>query len=140
MTATLPQDHSGLAVLPYEECLRLLADTPVGRVGFFADGDLVVLPVNHGMDGACIVFRTASGSKLQAAERASVVAFEVDEYDASTRDGWSVVVSGVAEQVLDDADIERLEQLGVRPWAEGRARPCWVRIRPNSVTGRRIAR
>jgi hypothetical protein len=34
-----PTDHAGLEILPFDECLRLLASVPVGRVGFFADGD-----------------------------------------------------------------------------------------------------
>jgi hypothetical protein len=42
-----PADHSGLEILPYDECLRLLGTVPVGRVSFLADGEIVVLPVNH---------------------------------------------------------------------------------------------
>ncbi len=34
-----PTDQAGLETLPFDECLRLLASVPVGRVGFFADGD-----------------------------------------------------------------------------------------------------
>jgi len=37
-------DHAGLEILPFDECLRLLASVPVGRVGFIADGELVILP------------------------------------------------------------------------------------------------
>ena len=62
-----PTDHAGLEILPFDECLRLLASVPVGRVGFFADGEIVVLPVNHVVDGHDVVFRTAYGSKLSAA-------------------------------------------------------------------------
>ena len=54
-------DHAGLEILPYDECLRLLGTVPVGRVSFFADGEIVVLPVNHVMDGHDPVFRTARG-------------------------------------------------------------------------------
>ena len=46
-----PTDHAGLEILPFDECLRLLASVPVGRVGFIADGEVVVLPVNHAIDG-----------------------------------------------------------------------------------------
>lgn len=42
-----PTDRAGLDVLPFEECLRLLASVPVGRVGFVAEGEVVMLPVNH---------------------------------------------------------------------------------------------
>ena len=77
-----PADHAGLEILPYDECLRLLGTVPVGRVSFLADGEIVVLPVTHVMDGQAPVFRTARGSKLSAAEGQEVVAFEADAYDA----------------------------------------------------------
>jgi len=131
-----PTDHAGLEILPFEVCLRLLASVPVGRVGFFADGELVVLPVNHAVDGHDPVFRTAQGSKLSAAEGQSLVAFEADEYDPQTQTGWSVVVTGRAEVVYDEAEIRRLNGLGVHPWAAAVARPFWIRIRASSVTGR----
>ena len=63
-----PTDHAGLEILPVDECLRLLASVPVGRVGFVADGEVVVLPVNHFVDGQDVIFRTAHGSKASAAE------------------------------------------------------------------------
>ena len=55
-------DHAGLETLPFAMCLRLLASVPVGRVGFVADGEVQVLPVNHVIDGQDVVFRTARGS------------------------------------------------------------------------------
>lgn len=133
----LPVDHAGMSVLPYEECLHLLATTPIGRVAFAADGDIVVLPVNYALDGAMIVFRTDAGSKLTAAEQAKTVAFEVDSWDAATHDGWSVIINGKADEVVDAPTIERFEGLGLRPWAQADRR-CWVRIRPDSITGRRV--
>ena len=97
-----PADHSGLEILPYDECLRLLGTVPVGRVSFFADGEIVVLPVNHVMDGNDPVFRTARGSKLSAAEGQDVVAFEADAYDERTRTGWSVLVNGRAYAIYEE--------------------------------------
>ena len=138
-----PTDHAGLEILPLDECLRLLASVPVGRVGFFADGELVILPVNHAVDGQDLVFRTARGTKLSAAEGQSLVAFEADEYDQETRSGWSVLVNGRAEVVYDDADIRRLSHLSLHAWvlhswATAAQRPVWIRIRPVSVSGRRV--
>src|SRR5262245_48931732 len=46
-----PTDHAGLETLPFHVCLRLLASVPIGRVGFYADGEVVLLPVNHAVDG-----------------------------------------------------------------------------------------
>ena len=132
-----PVDHAGLETLPFDECLRLLASVPLGRIGFRADGEVVILPVNHAVDGQDIVFRTARGSKLAAAGDRDQVAFEADD-DERTRSGWSVLVNGRAEPVLQDAQIRRLERLDLHPWATAVQRPFWVLIRPTSVTGRRI--
>ncbi len=136
---TLPIDHAGLEVLPFDSCLSLLDAVSVGRVGFVADGEVFVLPVNFVMDGQAVVFRTANGSKLASAEDESAVAFEVDNYDDITRSGWSILVRGRAEVVEDDAELGRLGRLGLSPWAGEENRPFWVRIRPTSVTGRRTA-
>jgi len=132
----LPIDHAGLEVLPFDSCLSLLAAVAVGRVGFVAHGEVVVLPVNFAMDGQNVVFRTASGSKLAAAEDHITAAFEADNYDDITQTGWSVLVNGRIEMVEDDAEIGRLNQLGLYPWAS-LDHSFWIRIRPTSVTGRR---
>lgn len=131
-----PTDHAGLEILPFDVCLRLLASVSVGRVGFFADGEMVILPVNHVVDGQDPVFCTARGSKLSAAEGRNLVTFEADEYDEQTRSGWSVVVTGRAEVIYDDAEVERLSRLGLHPWVTAVERPFWIRIRANAVSGR----
>jgi uncharacterized protein len=136
--AGYPTDHAGLEILPFDECLRLLASVTVGRVGFFADGELVVLPVNHVLEGQDVIFRTADGSKLSAADGQNIAAFEADHYDERARSGWSVLVNGRCDVVDGDADIRRLGGLGLRPWGTAVERPFWIRIRPTSVTGRRI--
>ncbi len=130
-------DHAGLETLPFALCLRLLASVPVGRVGFVADGEVQVLPVNHILDGQDVVFRTAHGSKLSAADGEKPITFEVDDYDERTHSGWSVVVTGRSEPVDEDAEVDRLDQAGLRAWASTVERPFWIRIRPTSVTGRR---
>lgn len=131
-----PTDHAGLEILPFEVCLRLLATVPVGRVSFLADGEIIVLPVNHVVDGQDPVFRTASGSKLSAAEGQDLVAFEADGYDERTKSGWSVLVNGRALAVYDEAEIQRLSRLDLHPWVTAVDRPFWVRIRPTSISGR----
>ncbi|HTX84744.1 MAG TPA: pyridoxamine 5'-phosphate oxidase family protein [Streptosporangiaceae bacterium] len=134
-----PTDHAGLETLPMTECLRLLARVPVGRVGFDLDGEVVILPVNHAVDSnGNIVFRSAVGSKLTAAADQETAVFEADEYDPPSRTGWSVVVSGRAETVLDDADVQALEDLGLAPWPNAVDRQYWIRIRPIGISGRRI--
>jgi hypothetical protein len=56
-----PTDHAGLEILPFDVCLRRLAAVPVGRVSFLAYGEIIVLPVNHAVDGQDPVFRTTRG-------------------------------------------------------------------------------
>ncbi len=143
--ANPPLDHAGLTVLSLEECLRLVKSQPVGRIAFaqagiaFAQaGDIEIFPVNHCVVDDTIAFRTAAGSKLEAALAAAVVAFEVDSYTASRREGWSVVVKGRAELVTDDATLARLWASGLQPWAAATARPDWIVIRADEISGRRL--
>ena len=132
-----PVDHAGLEVLTFDRCLQLLRTVPVGRVSFFADGEIVVLPVNYVMDGQDPVFMTARGSKLSTAEGQAIVAFEADAYDEKARCGWSVLVNGRAFEIDEDAEIRRLNGLGLHPWVATAVRPFWIRIRPTAVSGRR---
>lgn len=134
---TLPTDHAGLEILPFGDCLRLLDLVPLGRVGFFVGGEVVILPVNYLMDGQDVVFRTVDGSKLWSVGTRQQVGFEADSYDARTRSGWSVVVNGVTEVVESEEDIARLNDLGLDTWGSPSIDRTWIRIRPTSVTGRR---
>ena len=133
----LGTDRAGLEILHLGDCFLLLESVPVGRVGFVAGGEVVILPVNFLVDGQDVVFTTGAGSKLSAAEVGHYVGFEADSYDQATRVGWSVVVNGLAEIVDSDSEAARLDALGLKPWA-GQAERVWVRIRPSSITGRRI--
>ncbi len=136
--AAAATDHAGLDVLSFEECLELMARSGVGRVAFLADGEIEVLPVNYTIEGARVAFRTATGTKLEAAIERSVVAFEVDAFDPQDRTGWSVVIKGRAEVVADAALIARLERTGLTPWATAVPKNEWVVIHPNAITGRRV--
>ena len=126
-----------LEVLAEEECWRLLGAHHLGRLALVDAKGPVIVPVNYVLDREAPVFRTDPGSKLDAAVEAAPVAFEVDAADEATRSGWSVVVRGALAEVTDPGDLERLRALPLYPWAPGdKAR--YVRVRPASVTGRRI--
>ena len=135
----LATDRAGLEVLHLGDCFGLLESVPVGRIGFVAGGEVVILPVNFLVDGQDVVFRAGAGSKLSAIEVGHYVGFEADSYDAATRTGWSVVANGLAEVVESDEEAARLDALGLSSWGGDVAGRVWVRIRPLSVTGRRIA-
>ena len=54
-----------------------------------------------------------------------------------TRSGWSVLVNGPAHAICEEAEIQRLSRLGLRPWVSAADRPFWIRIRPASISGLR---
>jgi hypothetical protein len=139
MMRKLGTDHAGLEILHLGDCFSLLESVPVGRIGFLAGGEVVILPVNFLVDGQDVVFRTGVGSKLASVEVGHYVGFEADAYDAAAHTGWSIVVSGLAEVVESDVECARLDALGLRPWGGAVTDRAWVRIRPSSISGRRIA-
>ncbi len=120
------------------QCLNLLAQAQVGRVGFVVDGDPEILPVNYALDGDTVVFRTSESSVLNRASMTNV-AFEVDSIDVSTQAGWSVSIRGHADCIADaiDATSERIRRLTLVTWAPGE-RDSWFTIHPTSITGRRL--
>jgi nitroimidazol reductase NimA-like FMN-containing flavoprotein (pyridoxamine 5'-phosphate oxidase superfamily) len=121
-----------------EECLRLMASAPVGRIIYTRRAMPAVELVNFTMDGADIVVRTSASGKLAAAIRGAVVAFEADNYDPATRTGWSVTAVGQASEVTDPARIERLRTTGPHPWVPG-DHPYFMRISPGMLSGRRVS-
>ncbi len=127
---------SKMGVLDEATCVELLESTPIGRIGFSTDGELLVLPVNFSWYEHSVVFRTLEGHKLAAAAEQQHVCFEVDRWDADKRTGWSVVVQGLAHEVTHWAEEARLDDLGLIPWARAEWRPIWVRIEPTMISGR----
>jgi nitroimidazol reductase NimA-like FMN-containing flavoprotein (pyridoxamine 5'-phosphate oxidase superfamily) len=119
-------------------CWRYLAEAPIGRVAFVADGRPVVLPVNHVVDGRSVVFRAAAGSALGRLAVDQPVAFEVDDIAPDRQTGWSVLASGELERIPDTAR-RLVAGGGPHPWAPG-PRDLWWRVRPRAVTGRAISR
>jgi nitroimidazol reductase NimA-like FMN-containing flavoprotein (pyridoxamine 5'-phosphate oxidase superfamily) len=135
----LATDREGLEILHLGDCFLLLGSVPVGRIGFLTGGEVVILPVNFLVDGQDVVFRTAAGSKLSSVDVGRYVGFEADSYDAAAGTGWSIVVNGLAEVIDSEEEAARLDTLGLSSWGVGASGRVWVRIRPSSITGRRIA-
>jgi uncharacterized protein len=130
-------DRNGLEVLEREECLQLLGEATLGRVAVTSAALPTVLPVSFRLAGDRIVFRTGEGTKLAAATRNAVVAFEVDDFDPVTHTGWSVVVTGVARPVVVGIDREAPDLLAVPRWAPG-ADGHLVEISIEMISGRRV--
>jgi nitroimidazol reductase NimA-like FMN-containing flavoprotein (pyridoxamine 5'-phosphate oxidase superfamily) len=126
----------GLESLSESECLAMAARRPIGRVAVSVGALPGVFPVTFCFVGRDVVFRTAAGTKLAAAVRGTIVAFEVDDFDAIGHVGWSVLIVGEASEV-SASDVAELEPLPVRAWARG-VRDHVVRIRSDVVSGRRL--
>lgn len=130
-------DTAGLEVLSADESFRLLTSVPVGRIAFTDRALPAIQPVNFVVDGESIVFRTGAGSKLAAATRGSIVAFQADAFDGDAHTGWSVMAVGNARRVTDEAEIARLSELPLRPWMPA-ARDYFIRIELGTISGRRL--
>lgn len=129
----------GVELLTELQCHDLLAQSEVGRVGVSVGALPAIFPVNYRVIDGHIVFRTAPGTKLSAAAAGSVVAFEVDHFDAAARSGWSVLAVGRAEVVHDLATTFQVIDSQLEPFAGG-CRTSIVRIEPSFISGRRTVR
>lgn len=143
MTTTFALDRNGLEVLDLETCLDLAGSVPIARVAINAPGSPIVLPVTHVVLGGRVAFRTATGSKLDAAIMEEPITVEVDDWDLAKRSGWSVLFRGRAHPIDDDEVRAHLIGLGKESWIKdlwfkpGHA-TAWVEIIPDEVSGRRI--
>lgn len=129
-----------LVELSRDECLALLGSNSFGRLAVSGGGESpIIRPVNYIFDhrSQSVVFRTAAGSKLHFLVRAAKAAFEIDGIDPETRTGWSVIVAGVAEQITNPTELQRVAELGLDTWPGGE-RHHWTRIRTGTVSGRRV--
>lgn len=126
-----------LEVLDEEECHRLLGTAVIGRLAFTEGALPTIQPVHFALSGGRVVIPTRTGSKVAAASRGAVVAFEVDDFDAAGRVGWNVTVIGPSRIIVDPVEVRALDALGVRPWAPA-AEPCYIAVELVVVRGRRL--
>ena len=115
------------------DCYIMLRTSSLGRVAVKIADDLAILPVYYGVMDDDIVFRTAPGTKLDAAVLGTKVAFEVD----GAAPGWSVLIRGHAEEIRDhDTQVHARTLLG-HDWPAGE-RDHLVRIRTEQITRRKL--
>ena len=130
--------HPVLAGLTPARCRELLTPGGAGRFLFVSDRGPVAVPVNYGMLGGDIVFRTSESGRVAAAARpGSPVSFSVDRIDDARAEGWSVLASGAAAVIPDPAGRAVADRLGIETWASGQ-RNLVIRLTPREITGRRI--
>lgn len=126
--------YGHLTTLDATECRLLLATRNFGRVGWNSPSGVQILPVSYGLVDDLIVFRTAAGSPLAQLVHAVEVSFQVDDLDAETETGWSVLVHG-----MSGAPVATLPQEMPDPWAPG-DRPIVIGVLPDHYAGRSIAK
>ncbi|CAI7634429.1 unnamed protein product [Penicillium discolor] len=114
--------------LTAEQSWEHLRSQELGRLVTRVGETIDIFPVNYAVDGEGLLFRTAPGSKLFELTVNADVLFEVDDHTDTA--AWSVIT---------DADIERAEAAGLRPWIPTDKR-VYVRIAPASVSGRAFQR
>jgi nitroimidazol reductase NimA-like FMN-containing flavoprotein (pyridoxamine 5'-phosphate oxidase superfamily) len=124
--------------LDEHRCLEYLHSQTLGRLAFQLGGDVEIFPVNYGCDGRIVIFRTASGTRLELAPQGRV-SFEVDSWDPQTGLGWSVVMKGIAHEVTQGTDpfSKALRARNVQPLAPG-TRDRWIAVYPSEISGRRF--
>jgi hypothetical protein len=126
-----------LETLTREECLDLLQQAVVGRIGYVSDGIAIIVPVNFTMLDGDIVFCTAKGSKLSWLSLRGRVSFQADESRPADHEGWSVLIHGVAREVTDPDELAVLRRRPLRSWLRS-PEEHWVRVAVESISGRAL--
>ena len=130
---------TNVAELTERECWEHLRDEAYGRLAVIKPDGPAIYPINAIVDHGSIVFRTAAGGKLSAIRADPRVAFEVDGWNQADDVAWSVLVTGVAHEVLRMLEGAHVTELGVTPWQAG-PKPTYIRIDPSWITGRKFRR
>lgn len=128
------QIHPGqLHDLTADECWRLAASMPVGRLAWCGPQGPTVVPVNFAVAEGRVHVRTAAYSAQARECDDSPVAFEVDQFDADSRTGWSVLLRGRAH--LQFGGSPGGDQPDV--WPAG-ARGLLLTVEVDEISGRRV--
>ena len=133
-----------LEPLDEAECLRLISPGGIGRLAYTGRFGLTVFPVNYKLHDGSIMFRTSQDSPTDEDLRTGIahaeyqVAFEIDQINPETRDGWSVLIHGPAHHMASDSERAAVEASGVTPWPRGTHEHA-IRITPTMITGRRLS-
>lgn len=127
--------------LDRSEALRLLGTVSLGRIVFTHQALPAIRPMSHVVDGEDVLVRLdegASHASLVATpgEPGIVLAYEADAIDPDTHLGWSVVVVGYTELIVNRDEAERLAAL-LDPWMKQPMADV-LRIRSELVTGFRL--
>jgi nitroimidazol reductase NimA-like FMN-containing flavoprotein (pyridoxamine 5'-phosphate oxidase superfamily) len=121
-----------------DECWTRLSEVQLGRIVVFVDDEIDIFPVNYVVSDGMIYFRTSPGGKLVKLTINSSVVFEVD--NSSTEQGWawSIIVRGIARNLVSPNEIVEADKLGLTPWT-ATVKYEYVEIAPTRMSGRYFA-
>jgi len=129
---TVQTHWSRLTDLTADECWSLAAGQPVGRLAWTGPRGPTVVPVNFVVTGRQVHVRTAAYSVIARECDDSIVAFEVDQFHADDRSGWSVLMRGTAHIDVGAAGGDQVD-----PWPSG-VRSLRLTVDVEQISGRRI--
>lgn len=135
----LPGGSAHLEILDRSACMQLIRPGGIGRLVFDDGRGPVALPVNFRALGDDLVFQTGGGTIGASVAARSAFSLEVDHFDDTLAEGWSVLVRGNVRVVTDPDELAEVDALQIESWA-GQPTPITVRVVAEEVTGRRIRR
>lgn len=102
-----------LGKLNNDECMTLLNNNNVGRIGCSHRKKTYIIPVTYAFDNNSIIVHSRMGEKIEVMRRNPGVCFEVDEIDQLNK--WkSVVIHGEYREITDQQERNNLMQLFIK--------------------------
>ena len=127
------------------QCWELLQAGGIGRLGYSGRFGPMIQPLNFEVQDKAIYFRVAQHGPTGEDLRTGIanadyrVAFEVDDFDAASRSGWSVLVQGDVHPMDSEDERASVAQICVESWVAG-PRELFLRITPAHISGHRVGR
>lgn len=131
----MPKPTAKLIEMDLPDCLQLVGEQGVGRLAFDDGRGPAIVPMNYTFHGGILHMRTDDGSKLEAADRRGLAAFEIDVVDLERAEGWSVVIRGRLRRMVAPEGAGYPGE--PEPIADG-DRKHLMGLVPTSITGREL--
>jgi nitroimidazol reductase NimA-like FMN-containing flavoprotein (pyridoxamine 5'-phosphate oxidase superfamily) len=93
-----------LGELTEKQCLQVLQNEVVGRIGCYGEGKVYVVPVTYAFDGKFIYAHSKEGRKIQLMRKNPHVCFQVDRIENMAQ--WRSVVAWGEYEELEIEDYE----------------------------------
>lgn len=95
-----------LGDLTRDQCVQVLYSTEVGRLGYYSEKRMYIVPVSYVFDGEHIYIHSKEGQKVRMMRKHPGVCFQVDRIENLVN--WrSVLVWGKFQELRDRKDQDR---------------------------------